>query len=771
MATFNWPGFGIKSVSWTLKQPSQSNTSGWTGKRTVVSNPWHGMWTAKVDLATRQGDGAFQTARGFFTGLLGSINTFHLPAVEAPQNANTGVTVATSAVSGATSLALTGITTALVAGNMITIAGQLLSIISVGSLSGSAQTVNFRPALRAAAASTTSVETAKPYALVFLSDDSFTWDIATWRLYGLSFSVQEAVSETDGASPSGDVWNATFSTGGGGGGGGGGAVSALIGVSDEGTSLSAAISQLNFTGAGVTATISGSQANIAIPGGGSASDYVNAVTDYGIVAGTGHGAANDTAILAMFADLRTKATNASTFYQGTIPIHFPAGYFEFSSTIDLTDGTFIIEGATSGMAGGWGTIFKFPAGVTGIRVQRYNTSGATGTRTGALGADGSIIRNIGLRGGYASTEASVYGIHLRARAQIENVYIENFEGDGIYSIATASGSPDGNANSVRIEQCRITNCRNGIFIDGADTNIWSVIGVDCSANRQWGFWDSSFLGNSYFACHADSNGLVPGTAPSVVSQSSNRYCVIFGQETGASTNAPSGTTADNTWWYYISAGAVSTGNNIPAWTSGTTYRSGGGYLAEGTGNANNCYSGCYHEGGQGMSQLAAPSFVAGGSMRPNVKGVAVLYGASGGYGNLGYINVSGGMQMAGNIQALGSQFDFGPTAGAAADLTVNFKSTNVNTVLQGQTSSGLSGSLGFYYGTGNIYDVSNSGWEHRFRINGTTVFRVNSGGLALKEIAAASVATPAAGEQALFIDTADHKLKRKDSSGTVTIIA
>jgi hypothetical protein len=42
---------------------------------------------------------------------------------------------------------------------------------------------------------------------------------------------------------------------------------------------------------------------------------------------------------------------------------------------------------------------------------------------------------------------------------------------------------------------------------------------------------------------------------------------------------------------------------------------------------------------------------------------------------------------------------------------------------------------------------------------------------ALIEIAAASVTNAAAGAQKLFIDSADHKLKRKDSSGTVTIIA
>jgi hypothetical protein len=41
----------------------------------------------------------------------------------------------------------------------------------------------------------------------------------------------------------------------------------------------------------------------------------------------------------------------------------------------------------------------------------------------------------------------------------------------------------------------------------------------------------------------------------------------------------------------------------------------------------------------------------------------------------------------------------------------------------------------------------------------------------LPEMTSASVPTPAAGTQALFIDSSDHKLKRKDSSNTVTVIA
>ena len=48
---------------------------------------------------------------------------------------------------------------------------------------------------------------------------------------------------------------------------------------------------------------------------------------------------------------------------------------------------------------------------------------------------------------------------------------------------------------------------------------------------------------------------------------------------------------------------------------------------------------------------------------------------------------------------------------------------------------------------------------------------VHTSAATITEQAAAAVPTPLSGTQTLFIDTADHKLKRKDSSGTVTIIA
>jgi hypothetical protein len=364
---------------------------------------------------------------------------------------------------------------------------------------------------------------------------------------------------------------------------------------------------------------------------------------FGIVEGNASGAngtANSVAWLAMLAALRGRAVNASAFYQGLEWIRFPTGYFEFALTSDITDGTLTLEGTDTGFPAGRGTVLKFPAGVTGIRVQRYNTSGATTTDSPThRGGDGAIIRNLTLRGAYTNTEAEAHGIHLRARASIENVYIESFEGDGIFSTATAGGgAQEGNSNNVRITGGRIQWCRNGISIDGADTNVWAIIGIDCSANREWGFKDSSFLGNSYFSCHADADGVSSGGSPSAcVTYSGNRYGVIAGQEAAASTNAPSGTTDNNTYWYYIGAGGVHA--NFPVWASGTAYRAGGSYFSDNV-NARNFFGGCYHESGQGLAQLVAPSLAMGGNLEGSTYGT----GGNAGTSITGYVKTKHGWQ-------------------------------------------------------------------------------------------------------------------------------
>jgi hypothetical protein len=319
VTTLNWPGFGIASISWSLDRPAQVNRSAYTGVRAVATNPWHGKWSAKVQLATQQGDAAFQAARAFFTSLKGQVNNFHLPAVESPQNNNSGVTINVSAAAGATLLQLAGVTDALVVGNMMTVNGQLLSITAVNALDTSThlQTISeFEPPLRTAATATTPVETAKPYALMALSDSSFTWDIGQWRQYGLSFAVDEAIGDTDGASASGDIWNATFTSS--------GSVATSndqIIVKQAGVAVGSAFTTLNFaSGASVASTGGGSEADITISastvpvtGGGSVQADIDAI--FGIDIGTAPSGSSQS-----FTQQRTLigATDGTTIYYGRV---------------------------------------------------------------------------------------------------------------------------------------------------------------------------------------------------------------------------------------------------------------------------------------------------------------------------------------------------------------------------------------------------------------------------------------------------------------------
>jgi hypothetical protein len=599
MATFNWPGFGVKSVSWSFDQPAQVNSSEWSGTRTVVSNPWHGKWSAKVELSTQQGDGAFRAARAFFTQLKGQVNTFHLPAVEAPQNSNTGETVATTAAQGAVSIALTGLTDALVIGNMITVNGQLLSLTSVGSLVAGAQTVGFMPALRGQATSGDAAQTAKPYALVALTDSSFTWGIGSWRRYGLSFTVEEAVGETDGASPTGDTWNAVFS----GTSGGGTSIGGISVQQNGGPSYPATL--LNFVGG--SAVVVGSTATIGA--------FVTP-QQYGAVA---DGTTDDSAaFIAAIAALKAYALNAGGgAYKGSPKLFIPAGdYYLGSTTLDINH-TLMIEGEGSGRAPapGYGcTHLRWADGVCGIRIQCFNTSGTSTVDVVQHDAAGSAyLKNFSMQGGYTSTNGASHALVVRSITYLDDILIRNWSGTGVLSWTgnVSAVNYGGNTSVSRYTGVKVEGCKIGFDTRGTDSNVIKVTNCEGYQCRQAGFIDDNGAGsNTYDTCHATANGVIGGSGCiTQVSNAGNYYAVKWGQETGAATNAPTGTTADNTWWAYAGSGAVDTAH--PTWVSGmSNLISGGDYVM--LSNYPTILINCYSEGG-GFSQLAVGTLAIGGT--------------------------------------------------------------------------------------------------------------------------------------------------------------
>lgn len=421
-----------------------------------------------------------------------------------------------------------------------------------------------------------------------------------------------------------------------------------------------------------------------------------------------NGAANSAALAAMFAAMETRAVNPIGDHRGLETIRFPAGYFEFDETIDITGGARIIEGQATGLPYARTTILKFPAGVTGIRVQAKDTSGAEGEdAVDHFSGGATVVRGLTLLGAFVDTEAEAHGVHLRSAAIVENCFIGEFEGDGIYANASALGVPLGNANNSIVRDSRIEFCRNGLYVDGTDANIWLVSHVDTSLNRQWGVWDRSFLGNTYIACHSASNGRPIGTAPgSTVSHGGNRYAVNVDEEAGASTNAPTGAATDNQWWHWLAVGGADSNN--PAWVSGTTYRAGGVAATDST-SGRNVFSGCYAETGQGMAQFVEPTLVIGGMLAHHMRaGSGYLTGTGG-------ITVGGDkLAVAGPVEARTSGTSLGPVGGAAADSHLYIENTNLISRLNFRRWVAGVGTIDGYIGT------AGSGGTAQLRINHST---------------------------------------------------
>lgn len=115
--------------------------------------------------------------------------------------------------------------------------------------------------------------------------------------------------------------------------------------------------------------------------------------------------------------------------------------------------------------------------------------------------DGDFVTD----GGVTWHAIVVAGVRLNARADLENLYIASSPGNGIHIEAS---TPSKNANGWNVYYSRIELSKmNGIYAQGADANAGSGYSVDVGSNRLWGVYDISFLGNSYYAAQADSNGL------------------------------------------------------------------------------------------------------------------------------------------------------------------------------------------------------------------------------------------------------------------------
>jgi hypothetical protein len=100
-----------------------------------------------------------------------------------------------------------------------------------------------------------------------------------------------------------------------------------------------------------------------------------------------------------------------------------------------------------------------------------------------------------------------------------------------------------------------------MYVQGSDANAGMALNADCSSNDGWGFYDISFLGNTYINAHTNGNGLA-------ATRQYNRFTYMCINGALGPTTAP-GTNPD-VWWLSGTIGGSFAGD-ITDWTSGTTY--------------------------------------------------------------------------------------------------------------------------------------------------------------------------------------------------------
>lgn len=185
------------------------------------------------------------------------------------------------------------------------------------------------------------------------------------------------------------------------------------------------------------------------------------------------------------------AALASVSSPGCVVV-FPSGKFALERPINLTKNNTTILGECGsqpypGMAA---TELTFPGSGIIITGQRCLVSGLQLTGAWRVGSPASFLK----------TGISVLG----TRAEIRNCGVYGFDGTG----CSINGVVPTNNNLFQISNSYFCfNSSHGLYINGSNANAGLISHCSSTDNGGCGFHEQATLGNTYTACHADSNKL------------------------------------------------------------------------------------------------------------------------------------------------------------------------------------------------------------------------------------------------------------------------
>lgn len=444
-------------------------------------------------------------------------------------------------------------------------------------------------------------------------------------------------------------------------------------------------------------------------------------------------ATNDSAAFAgAYATLKAiKPSNQNFGYSFSLPrLYIPHGeYFLGSWTWDI-DLALIVEGDMPFSSGGGGTALRWSPGVTGIRVQAYNTGGAgNGAETTPerpYSGNGTLIRHLSLNSTFDGTEGEAHGVHLRSKAMLDSVFIAGFRGDGVHA---NSYDMVANCNGSALTNVFVQNCRNGFYLYGSDVNNVAMYNPQIFLCRRFGIYMRENIGSQIWGGDTSSNGQIAGF-PTMTVYNSKLYQALPGQGPWCKANPPTGTTADNQGWHNIYPGDVHVASAArPLWIANTyNFRDGGSIKSEGS-SQYGVIAGHYREGDQGDSFLSGAFLVLGGTFS------AVAHDGLPWGGMLtsegGALLMPRNLNVKNQINLDGSNAYFGPAASTSGSFVGHARGFGAASwqFLTGANSNVFGGSIG---GAGTELSLNTGTGGGRVFHDYSEIYRWNTNGIDLR---------------------------------------
>lgn len=282
-------------------------------------------------------------------------------------------------------------------------------------------------------------------------------------------------------------------------------------------------------------------------------------------------------------------------------IFFPEGTYWIQSTIVINN---LIEIYGSGTT----TLIRCSGAFNAIETSYINSRGTYLHDFVLQGVSSGISTSTPWGDDYNPT---IHGVVPSDIIILENIQTQYFSGDGFHLYGSIGASS--NINNSIINHCvAIQNRRHGFWIQGSDANQCKFINCDSRSNGGVGFYDNSFLGNQYLACHSATNGS-PDTVWQrgiVQDDSANVYACLVDGTIGITPGVTSGWASN---WVLVTGTTWSTFPSVRLYDNAETYYAVGAYNLINA-NQSGTMIGCYMEADQISCTVLGSNIVVGGNI-------------------------------------------------------------------------------------------------------------------------------------------------------------